>query len=162
MAKKKQQGGVAANGDRVIATNRRARFDYELLDKVEAGLVLTGSEARALRDGTADITEAWVDVQRGEAWVKGMRIPTLTHAFMGHAEKRDRKLLLHGAEIEELSSVLSAERMTLVVTKIYFKDGRAKLEVASARGKQQHDKRQAVRERDADMEARSAMRKSRH
>lgn len=161
MAKKKKgKGAVAPNGDRLIAQNRRARFDYELSDRYEAGLVLVGSEARALRDGTADVSEAWVEVQRSEAWVKGLRIAALQHAFLGHAEKTDRKLLLHRAEIDALERALERDRMTLVVTKIYFKGGRVKLEVAVARGKQAYDKRQTLRQREADKEAVTAMRKA--
>lgn len=161
MAKAKADKGKADYGDRLVAKNRRARFDYELGETYEAGLVLIGSEARALREGTADLSDAWVDIHRGEAFVKGLRIPTLKHAAFAHQEKRDRKLLLHGKELEKLQTVLEQERMTLIATKLYFKAGRAKLEVAVGRGKKLHDKRQTIKERDATKEARNAIRAAR-
>ena len=144
--------------ERLIARNRRASFDYELGDKYEAGVALVGSEARSLREGSADVSEAWVDIVRGEAWVRGMRVPPLKHAFFGHEEKRPRKLLLHAEEIEKLRRALEQDRMTLIVPRVYFKGGKVKLEVAVARGKKSYDKRQTLRERDAAKEARSAMR----
>lgn len=155
---KASKSKAAKNGDRVIAHNRRARHDFELGKSFEAGLVLTGSEARALREGPADITEAWVEIQRGEAFVKGMRIPSLPHSFLGHVETRPRKLLLHRSQITELLGAQERERMTLVVTKLYFKEGRVKLELCVARGKKLFDKRQTLRQRDADKEARVAIR----
>lgn len=145
-------------GDRLVAKNRRARFDYELLDSFEAGLVLIGSEVRALREGSADLSDAWVEIQRGEAYIKGLRIPTLKHAAFAHEEKRVRKLLLRGSQIEEIRAALERERMTIVATKLYFKNGRAKVEIATARGKKVHDKRHAIKERDATREARQAIR----
>jgi SsrA-binding protein len=145
--------------DRVIANNRRARFDYELGKTFEAGLVLMGSEVRALREGSADLSDSWVDVSAGEAWVKGLRIPTLKHAAFAHEEKRARKLLLQLRQIEELAQAKDREQMTLVPTKLYFKQGRAKLELAIARGKKQYDKRQTLREKDAAKEARDAIRR---
>jgi SsrA-binding protein len=149
---------VAPNGDRLVAQNRRAAHDFELGKSFEAGLVLVGSEARALRDGPADISEAWVEIQRGEAWVRGMRVAPLAHSFLGHDEKRPRKLLLHRSQIQELLGAQDRERMTLVVTKLYFKEGRAKIEVRVARGKKLFDKRQTLRNRDAANEARTAIR----
>jgi SsrA-binding protein len=145
-------------GDRLIAQNRRARHEYELGKSFEAGLVLIGSEARALREGPADISDAWVEIQRGEAFVKGMRVPPLVNSFLGHDEKRARKLLLHRKQIEELLGAQERERMTLVATKLYFKEGRVKLELCVARGKKEFDKRQTLRQRDADKEARVAIR----
>jgi SsrA-binding protein len=146
--------------DGVVATNRRAHFDYELSDKYEAGLELLGSEVRSLRVQGGDVSTAWVHISgRGEAWVREMRIPVLTHAAFGHGEKRERRLLLHRAEIEHLKGAIEREGMTLVVTKCYFKDGRVKLEIALARGKKKHDKRQSLREKDSEREARQAMRR---
>lgn len=145
------------NEERLIARNRRASFDYELGERFEAGVALVGSEARSLREGKADVSDAWVDVVRGEAWVRGMRVPPLKHALFGHEEKRARKLLLHQAEIERLKIATERDRMTVIVPRIYFKGGKVKLEVAVARGKKDYDKRQAVRERDASNEARAAM-----
>ncbi|HLV21102.1 MAG TPA: SsrA-binding protein SmpB [Polyangiaceae bacterium] len=147
-------------GDRLVAKNRRAHFEYDLGDSYEAGLVLIGSEVRALREGSADLSDAWVDVDaRGEAWVKGLRIPPLKHAAFGHEERRARKLLLHQEQIERLRSAAERDGMTVVATKCYFKNNRAKLEIALARGRKQHDKRQALRAREADREARQAIRR---
>lgn len=148
-----------AGGDRLVSKNRRAFFDYEIGDTYEAGLVLIGSEVRSLRENAADLTDAWVDIDgRGEAWVKGMRIPPLKHAAFGHEEKRPRKLLLHREQIDRIRGLTQRDGMTLIVTKCYFKDNHLKLEVAAGKGKKMHDKRQALRERDADKEARVAMR----
>jgi SsrA-binding protein len=157
--KSKDKKSQADYGDRLVAKNRRARFDYELGEGLEAGLVLIGSEVRALREGSADLSDAWVDIQGNEAWVKGMRIPTLKHAAFAHEEKRPRKLLLRASQIERLSEAKDRERMTLIATKLYFKNGRAKLEVCEGRGKKLHDKRQTLRERDAVKEARDAIRR---
>src|SRR5436190_23344149 len=124
----------------LIATNRRAHFDYEIGDKYEAGISLLGSEARSLRVSGADVSTAWVDISaRGEAWVKEMRIPVLKHAAFGHVEKRPRKLLLHREEIDSLRGSIERDGRTLVVTRCYLKDGRAKLELGVARGKKKHD-----------------------
>jgi SsrA-binding protein len=148
--------------DNLIAANRRAGFDYELGDRYEAGISLIGSEARSIRVHGADVSAAWVDIDgRGQVWVKEMRIPTLTHAAFGHDEKRPRRLLLHREEIERLRGSVEREGMTLIVTRCYFKDGRAKLEFALARGKKKHDKRQSVRAKESEREARQAMRQRR-
>jgi SsrA-binding protein len=149
------------SGDRVVGRNKRAYFDYEVGDTFEAGLSLIGSEARSLRVNGCNLTDAWVDIDRDEAWVKGMSIPVLKHAAFGHEEKRKRRLLLHRDEIEQLRGASEREGMTLVVTRCYFKNNRAKLEVALARGKKKHDKRQALREKDATREAAAAMRRGR-
>ena len=115
-----------------------------------------------MREGSADLTDAWVDIDaRGEAWVKGMRIPPLKHAAFGHEERRPRKLLLHREQIDRMRGYSSRDGMTLVVTKCYFKNNRAKLEIAAAKGRKEHDKRQAIKARDADREARVAMRRGR-
>ena len=146
--------------DRVIATNRRARFNYDLTDSYEAGVSLIGSEARSLRERAADLTDAWVDIDdRFQAWVKGMRIPPMAHAAFGHDEKRTRRLLLHREQIERLKAAVEREGMTIVVTKCYFKQGRVKLEIRLARGRKTHDKRQAIKSREADREARQALRR---
>jgi SsrA-binding protein len=158
MAVEKKKGG----GDRLVSKNRRASFDYELGDTYEAGLVLIGSEARSLRENTADLTDAWVDIDgRNEAWVKGMRVPPLKHSSFGHEERRPRKLLLHREQIDKLRGLVDREGMTLIVTKCYIKDGRAKLEFAIARGRKTHDKRHALRAKMADREAEGAMRRGR-
>jgi SsrA-binding protein len=158
--KAKSKKTTADFTDRIVARNRRASFNYELGRTWEAGLVLVGSEVRSLRENTGDLTDAWVDIRNGEAFVIGMRIPPLTHVRLLQDEKRPRKLLLHQAEIAEMQDALERERCTLVATKLYFKKGRAKLEVTIGRGKKQHDKRQTLRERDAAKEARDAIRKA--
>ncbi|MBN1608255.1 MAG: SsrA-binding protein SmpB [Polyangiaceae bacterium] len=148
-------------GDRLVGKNRRAQFEYELGERHEAGLVLIGSEARSLRINAPGLSDAWVDIDsRGQAWVKGLRIPVLKHAAFGHDETRMRKLLLHAEEIEQLRSAIERQGMTLVVTKVYFKHNRAKIELAVARGRKKHDKRQLLRERDAAREAQQAMRRA--
>ena len=147
-------------GERLIARNRRARHNYELGDRYEAGLVLIGSEARSLRINGADLSDAWVDIdRRGEAWVKGLRIPVVEHAAFGHAERRQRKVLLHSEEIQRLRAGIERGGMTVIATKCYFTRNRAKVTVALARGKRKHDKRQAIRERDAAREAQQAIRR---
>jgi SsrA-binding protein len=155
MAEKQPQG------DRLVAKNRRAYFDYSVDSTLEAGLVLIGSEVRSLRVQGCDLSDAWVDVNRGEAWVKGMKIPVLTHAAFGHEEKRARKLLLKREEIDRLQGASVRDGMTLIVTKCYFKNNRAKIEIALAKGKKKHDKRQSIKTRDASREAAAAMRRGR-
>lgn len=157
-----QRTNPAQQGDRLVARNRRASFDYELGDAYEAGLVLIGSEVRALRTGSADLSDAWVRLERsGEAWLEGMRIPPLAHAAFGHEERRPRKLLLHTAEIERMRAAVEKDGLTVVATRCYFKGNRAKIQVALARGKKRHDKRQATKAKDAEREARQAMRRGR-
>jgi SsrA-binding protein len=158
MAKQKSQD----TGDRLVSKNRRAHFDYELGQSYEAGIQLIGSEVRSMRENGADLVDAWVEIdQRGEAWVRGMRIPPLKHAAFGHEEKRARKLLLHREQIDRLRSSVDREGMTLIATKCYFKNNHAKLEVSLAKGRKTHDKRQAIKERDADKEARAAIGRAR-
>jgi SsrA-binding protein len=145
---------------RLIARNRRARFNYELGERYEAGLALIGSEAKSLRSNGADLSDAWVDIDlHGEAWVRGMRIPVIETAAFGHQEQRARKLLLHREEILRLRAGVDRGGMTIVATRCYYKSHRVKLEVALARGKRKYDKRQAIRERDAAREAEQAMRR---
>ncbi|HET9953627.1 MAG TPA: SsrA-binding protein SmpB [Polyangiaceae bacterium] len=156
------RGKTTTLGDRLVSKNRRATFDYEITDTFEAGLVLIGSEARALREGAADLSDAWIDIDnRGEAWVKGMRIPPLKHAAFGHNDTRPRKLLLHRAQIERLRGLTERDGMTLISTKCYIKNNHAKLEVAVARGKKQYDKRQSIKTKEADREAVAAIRRGR-
>ncbi len=163
MAKGTNKSKKGKSNAGVLATNRRARFDYELGDKFEAGLSLIGSEARSLRETSPGINEAFIDVDRdGEAWVRQMRIATMKHAAFGHSELRPRKLLLHRSEIDRIRAAIERDGMTAIPTKIYHKDGRAKLEIALARGKKQHDKRQAIKERTEEREARAAMSRGRH
>ncbi|HEX5098306.1 MAG TPA: SsrA-binding protein SmpB [Polyangiaceae bacterium] len=159
MARAPDKKSSKEGGDRLVSKNRRAFFDYDVGDTFEAGLVLIGSEVRSLREGSADLTDAWVDIDgRGEAWVKGLRIPPLKHAAFGHEERRPRKLLLRKEQIDKLRGANQRDGMTLIVTKCYFKNNRVKLEIAEGKGRKKYDKRQAVKARDADKEARQAMR----
>ncbi len=148
-------------GNRLIARNKRARFEFELGESYEAGLVLIGSEARSLRDRAADLSDAWVEIDpRLEAWLKGLRIPEMKHAAFGHREQRPRKLLLHEHELLQLKAAVERDGMTIVATKLYFKNHRVKVEICVARGKKKHDKRQTLKERDAAREARDAIRRA--
>ena len=156
MAKEKEKPG-----ETLIARNRRARFEYELGDTFEGGLVLLGSEVKMLRQGKADLGDSWCAVEQGEAWLKGVNIPVMTSAAFGHEAKRARKLLLHQAEIDQIQKALTRDGMTVAATRLYFKDGRVKVEIALAKGKKVADKRQAVKEREADLEARAAMARGR-
>lgn len=144
-------------GDRLIARNRRASYDYELTDKFEAGLVLVGSEVKMLREGTADLSDAYVHIHQGEAWIEGMNIPERSGGHWGHTGKRSRKLLLHRHQIEQIARATERDGMTCVATQIYFRGGRAKVEIALAKGKARFDKRETIKRREADREARAAI-----
>jgi len=144
-------------GIQLIASNRRAGFDYELTDRFEAGLVLIGSEVKSLRHRNVHIAEAWATVRNGEAFVEGMRIGALQHAAFGHKEDRVRKLLLHRKEIDRIGEAIERKGLTVVVTRMYFRGGHAKVELALAKGKSRSDKREAIKSRDAEREARAAM-----
>jgi SsrA-binding protein len=158
MARHKQKDKLEP-GVTLVATNRRAGFDYELGDRFEAGLVLLGSEVKSLRSRAAGIAEAWASVVNGEAFLEGMRISVLDHAAYGHTnERRTRKLLLHHKEIVAIQNAIDRGGMTVVATKLYFRNGKAKVELAIARGKKKTDKREAIKDRDAEREARVAMR----
>jgi len=146
--------------DRVIATNRLARRNYDLFDTWEAGLVLQGSEVKSLRESKVQITEAFGRTDRGELWLVGLHIAPYRGSgsdVYGHDPDRPRKLLLHRAEIVRILDRLDRDGLTLVPLSLYFSNGRAKVEVALARGRALHDKRQAIARRDADREAQRAM-----
>jgi SsrA-binding protein len=137
----------AAPGD--VATNRRAAFRYVLMERFEAGLVLTGTEVKSLREGKAQLKDAYATIRDGEVWLVGVYIPPYGPASRdNHEPERERKLLLHGREIERLISKTAERGWTIVPTRLYFRDGRAKVEIALARGKDTHDKRDAIRDRD--------------
>ena len=137
-------------GEKTIVDNRRARHDYHLTDKVEAGLVLTGTEVKALRDGKATLQQAYADVREGEAWLVGLHIPEYGQGNReNHEPDRPRKLLLHRREIDRLYAQVREKGFTLVPTRLYFKDGRVKAEIAVAKGKELRDKRRDVADRDA-------------
>lgn len=156
MAKEKEKPG-----EKLIVRNRRAGFEYELGDRYEAGLVLLGSEVKMLREGKIDLSDAWCAIERGEAFLKGANIPEMPGAAFGHEAKRARKMLLHANEIEAIQRAIQRDGMTVAATRLYFKDGRVKVEIALAKGKKSEDKRHAVREREADREARAAMSRGR-
>jgi SsrA-binding protein len=147
-----------AKGEKLITDNRKARHDYHLVERFEAGLVLTGSEVKSLRDGRASLQQAYADVRDGEAWLIGAHIDTYDQAgIANHDPVRDRKLLLKRREIESLYGKVREKGLTLVPTKMYFKDGRAKVEVALARGKDLRDKRRDIAKRDADRQIERAI-----
>jgi SsrA-binding protein len=141
-----------------VATNRKARHDYHVEDVYEAGLVLTGTEVKSLRAGRASLVDGFASITDGEAWLEGVHIPEYTQGtWTNHEPRRRRKLLLHRDEIAKLSAEVREQGMTLVPLQLYFKDGRAKVEIAVARGKKSYDKRQALRERQDRREADRAM-----
>ena len=140
---------------KVVAENRRARFNYEIGDTYEAGIALTGSEVKSLRSGKATIAESYADSKGGELWLINANIPEYLQAgpFNNHAPKRPRRLLLHQREIDRLASGVEREGMTIVPLKLYFNErGRAKIELALARGKKLHDKRETLKKRSWDRE----------
>jgi SsrA-binding protein len=142
----------------VVARNRKAAHDYHLGDSWEAGIVLQGSEVKALRAGRASLVDGFVDIDGGEIWLHGVHIPQYAQAtWTNHASRRKRKLLLHRAEIDKIERKVSESGLTVVPLKLYFKDGRAKVEIALARGKKSWDKRHALAERQADREAEAAV-----
>jgi SsrA-binding protein len=134
---------------KVVADNRRARFNYEIGEVVEAGIALTGTEVKSLRQGKATIAESYADARAGEVWLVNANIPEYLQANrFNHAPKRPRKLLLHKRQISKLAAAVEREGMTLVPLKMYFNEkGRAKIEIAVARGKKLHDKRETERKR---------------
>ena len=148
MAKKSKGPRKPVSGD--VATNRRARHKFQILERMEAGIELQGSEVKSLRDGKAQINEAYAVVDGGEVWLRGAHIPPyLPASDQNHDPDRPRKLLLHRREIDRLSSQVAEKGLTLVPTRLYFKNGRAKVELALARGKEVRDKRRDIAERES-------------
>jgi SsrA-binding protein len=153
---------TSERAERTAAQNRAASYRYQLLEKVEAGLVLTGTEVKSLREGKATLRDAYAAVRRGEAWLLNCHIPQyLPGGVFNHTPLRPRKLLLHRREIDRLAGKMQQKGLTVVPLRIYFRDGRAKCELALARGKAHHDRRQEEREKEARREAREALRRSR-
>jgi SsrA-binding protein len=153
---------AAEQGTKIIARNRRARFDYHIDDTVEAGLVLTGTEVKSLRAGRASLSDGFGQITDGEAWLHNVHIPEYTlGTWTNHEPRRTRKLLLHRKEIERLETATRERGSTLVPLSLYFKDGRAKVELGLARGKHTYDKRHALAERDAAREVDRALRRRR-
>ena len=145
-------------GQKVVATNRRARHNYTIEDTYEAGLVLTGTEVKSLRAGRASLVDGYAFVEGGEAWLDAVHIPEYNQGtWNNHPPRRKRKLLLHKAQILKILNKTKAGGYTIVPLSIYFSDGRAKVEIAVAKGKREYDKRQALRERQDTREAQRAM-----
>ncbi|MBW3561307.1 MAG: SsrA-binding protein SmpB [Actinobacteria bacterium] len=151
-------------GDDTVVVNRRARFDYDIGDTYEAGMVLTGTEVKSLREGRMSLAQAWVKVDdSGEAWLMQAHIPEYSHGgHQNHNPTRERKLLLHRHEIAQLHKAVEQKGRTLVPMKVYFNDGFAKLLFGVGTGKAQHDKRRDVAERDARREAQRAIKEFMH
>ena len=141
---------MSTSGSKLITENRRARHDYHLLERVEAGIQLTGTEVKSLREGGVQLGQAYAEIREGEAWLVGASIPEYAQGnLQNHRPERDRKLLLHRREIDSLEGMVREKGLTLVPTRLYFKDGRVKIELAVARGKERIDKRRDLAERDA-------------
>jgi SsrA-binding protein len=153
---------AAEQGTKIVARNRRARHDYHIEDVVEAGLVLTGTEVKSLRAGRASLTDGFGQITDHEAWLHGVHIPQYTQGtWTNHEPRRTRKLLMHRKEIDKLDSATAERGLTLVPLSLYFKDGKAKVELALARGKRTYDKRHDLAERDAAREVDRALRRRR-
>ncbi len=148
---------MSRRGDQVVINNRKARHDYFIMDSYECGIVLTGSEVKSIRGGRANLLDAYARVEDGEVWLHGMHVSPYEFSRSPHDPIRRRKLLLHAREIDQLTRATAEKGITLVPTRVYFKDGRAKIEIATARGKARYDKRQALAERDAKRETERAM-----
>lgn len=155
-AKKDEDSGIL-----IVARNRRARHDYDLLEKVEAGIVLTGTEVKSLRNGKANLEDAYAEVDRdGEVWLQGCDIPEYLQANrMNHVPKRARKLLLHRKEISKLAAKSGERGLTLIPLSIYFKKGMAKVEISVAKGRKTYDKREAMKKQDAKRDIDRALRR---
>jgi SsrA-binding protein len=148
--------------EKLIADNRKARHDYHLLERFEAGLVLTGTEVKSLREGRATLRQAYADVRDGELWLVGANIASYDKGSIGqHEPERDRKLLLHRRQIDSLIGKVQERGLTLVPTRLYFKNGRAKVELAIARGKEVRDKRRDIAKREADRQMERALKSRR-
>lgn len=143
---------------KVVATNRKARHDYHIVDTYEAGLVLTGTEVKALRAGRASLVDGFASIDAGEAWLENVYIPEYSQGtWTNHAPRRKRKLLLHRVEIDKLAGKSRETGYTLVPLQLYFREGRAKVEIALAKGKKEYDKRHALRAKQDAREAQRAM-----
>ena len=153
MAKKSAAEVKKNRNNQIVATNRRARHNYSILDTFEAGIALMGTEVKALRDGQASLADAFATVDDGEIWLRNVHIPEYHHgSWTNHAPRRNRKLLLHRSQIDTLIGKVQDGNLSLVPLSLYFLDGKVKVELALARGKQAHDKRQDLAKRDADRE----------
>ena len=148
------------SGEKLIASNRKAFHEYFVLQKLEAGIALKGTEVKALREGLVNLKDSYVNFERGEAFIFGMHISPYTHGNrQNHDPERTRKLLLHRREIEKLRVQLVEKGLTIVPLRLYFKGGRVKAEIAIVRGKKLYDKRETEKRKDADREAAAAMKR---
>jgi SsrA-binding protein len=146
----------------LIADNRKAFFDYHILDTFEAGIVLGGTEVKGIREGRANLRDSYARVESGEVWLYNVHINPYSHrGYVDHDPKRKRKLLLHRAEIRKLIGKTVERGLTLVPTRLYFKNGRVKVALALARGKQVHDKRETIKRRETDRETRAMVKERR-
>lgn len=158
MGKKKSKKEKVSANNAVVSTNRRARHDYNILDTYECGVVLVGTEVKALREGKASLNDAFATIDDGEVWLRGLHIPEYSYgSWTNHSPRRSRKLLLHRKEIDTLWGKVRDGNNTLVPLKLYFTDGRLKVELALARGKQDYDKRQDIKRRTEEREATRAL-----
>lgn len=154
----KKSGTNKVSGKQVVATNRKARHNFSILDVTEAGVALVGTEVKSLREGHASLVEAFATVDGGEVWLRNMHIPEYHHGtWTNHAPRRNRKLLLHRRQIDTLVGKTREGSLTLVPLSVYFLHGKVKVELALARGKQAHDKRQDMARRDAQREVTRAL-----
>jgi SsrA-binding protein len=152
---------ASASADRLVAQNRKASHDYSILDTIEAGLVLAGTEVKSLRNGKASLQESWATIENGEVFVQQLHIPPYEQGNRWNLDPvRPRKLLLHRSEIEKLRKAVEQKGHTLIPLKLYFSRGRAKLLLGIAKGRKSHDKREAIAERDAKREMDRAKRRT--
>jgi SsrA-binding protein len=148
-----------AAAGKVLATNRKALFDYQILERAEAGIALVGTEVKSIREGGLNFSDSWVELRAGELVLVGCRIAPYSHGnLMNHAPARERRLLLHKREILKLGGRATERGLTLLPLRAYLKQGRVKLEIGLARGKHAHDKREAIKRREMERETRSAVR----
>ena len=139
---------VKETGKKIIATNKKARHDYFIEDVYECGIVLVGTEVKSLRDGRASLTDGYGIIHNGELWLTGVHIPEYTEgSWTNHVPRRERKLLVHKRELNKLIGTMKAGGLTLVPLSLYFKEGKVKVELAVAKGKKAHDKRESLREK---------------
>lgn len=163
MAKRNRKTPTVRGGNRTVATNRKAFHDYFVEDTLEAGLVLVGSEIKSIRAGHVNLRDSYVTIREGEAWLIGTHIAGYAQAsYQDHDPRRDRKLLLHRREIDRWLGKAQQKGYTIVPTKLYLKDNRAKVEIGLARGKREYDKRDTIAKRDSDRAMRRAVKESRY
>ena len=155
--------GREHEGEHTVASNRKARHDFDILETHECGIVLTGSEVKSLRAGRASLVDCYGRIDRGEMWLEGMHVSPYSMAvgYGAHDPDRRRRLLLHASEIERWADRVHREHLAVIPLSVYFKEGRAKVELALARGRRKEDKRQALAERDAEMEIQKALGRNR-